>query len=345
MPSKKAQHEFGRRHERVKANLRKMARSLEPGSPLPPRSKLLQEMRIARATLTRAVQTLQTEGILEVRPGRRVHTTARARLLTVAFAQYWEPYNLDSFDLALMGALTRHGPDYGLFVEVNLLGSYEQPIPDRLVAFHRAVAAGRYAGIISMTSRTITGWRADLEKLGLPLIFNPVVIGSTALEEMGVGLLCQRQRSRIAMLNQNQPSDATGERRFRAALVRHNLAYRSEWYVSLPPETPLELCGYRHFLAHWNKWALKPDGMLSDNDHITQGMLCAARDLGIDIPGELQIATHANKGLSQFLYPAILRLEVDVDQMANLMLEKMRDKIHGRGDEAIAILPLIPALR
>ena len=38
--------------------------------------------------------------------------------------------------------------------------------------------------------------------------------------------------------------------------------------------------------------------MVNTNDHLMQGMFCAARDLGIDIPGELQIATHANKGLS-----------------------------------------------
>ena len=84
--------------------------------------------------------------------------------------------------------------------------------------------------------------------------------------------------------------------------------------------------------------------MVSANDQLMQGMFCVALDFGIGIPGELPIATHANTGLSQFLYPAILRLEVGVDQMAKLMLEKARDKIHGRGDEASAILPLIPAL-
>ncbi|NNM88575.1 MAG: GntR family transcriptional regulator [Phycisphaerae bacterium] len=65
---KKAQHEFGRRHERVKADLRKLARSLESGAALPSRPKLLHDLRVARATLTRAVQALEAEGILAVRP-------------------------------------------------------------------------------------------------------------------------------------------------------------------------------------------------------------------------------------------------------------------------------------
>ena len=124
MPSRKVSHESGRRHERVKSELRKLARSLEPGSALPPRSQLLRQLRVARATLTRAVQALEAEGILTIRPRVGLYTTVRAKLLTVAFAQYWEPYNLNSFDMALVDALTGYGPDYGLFVEIHMFGAY-----------------------------------------------------------------------------------------------------------------------------------------------------------------------------------------------------------------------------
>ncbi len=343
MPSRKASHDSGRRHERVKSELRKLARSLEPGSALPPRSELVHQLRVARATLTRAVQQLETEGILTIRPRVGLYTTERARLLNVAFAQYWEPYNLDSFDLALMAALTRNGPDYGLFVEVHMLGTYEQPDKDRLAAFHRLVAARRYVGILSMTSRPISGWRADLEKLGLPLAFNPVIIDPSSLEELGVSLLCRRGCGRIAMLNHIESPDAAGERRYRQALQNHSLPYQPEWYVLIPDELPWELAGYRHFRSAWEKWTRKPDGVVSSNDHVTQGMLRAAQDMGINIPGELQIATHANRGLSQFTHPDIVRLEVDVQRMAQMMLEKMRDKIKGDRDKTSAIIKLIPA--
>ncbi len=343
MPSRKASHESGRRHERVKSELRKLARSLEPGSALPPRSELVHQLRVARATLTRAVQQLETEGILTIRPRVGLYTTVRAKLLTVAFAQYWRAYDLNSFDLALVEALTRYGPDYGLFVEVHMLGTYEQPDKDRLAAFHRLVAARRYVGILSMTSRSITGWRADLEKLGLPLAFNPVIIDPSSLEELGVSLLCRRGCGRIAMLDHIDSPDAAGERRYRQALQNHSLPSHPDYYVFIPAELPWELAGYRHFRSAWEKWTRKPDGVVSSNDHITQGMLRAAQDMGINIPGELQIATHANRGLSQFTHPDIVRLEVDVPRMAKLMLEKMRDKINGDQEKTSTILRLIPA--
>ncbi len=82
---------------------------------------------------------------------------------------------------------------------------------------------------------------------------------------------------------------------------------------------------------------------MSANDHITQGMLRAAQDMGINIPGELQVVTHANRGLSQFGYKDIVRLEVDVPRMAQMLLEKMRDKINGDQEKTSAILRLIPA--
>ena len=307
---------------------------------MPSRRKLLGDLDVARATLTRAVAELQTEGILTVRQRDGVFTTARARLATVAFAQYWEPYNLDPFDLALMSALTRYGPDYGLFVEIHLLGAYERPDEDRLAAFHRAVTARRYAGILSMTSRALSGWRTDLEKLGLPLEFNPVVIDHQSMEELGVGLLCQRGCSRIGFLGHADEPNALGEARFREALDRHGLTFHPEWYVVAPVALPLELMGYRNFLAQWKAWKVKPDAMVSDNDHITQGMLYAVRDLGIAIPGDLQIATHANRGLSQFICSDIVRLEVDVVQAAQLMLERLRDRINGVGGPEPTILRL-----
>ena len=57
---------------------------------------------------------------------------------------------------------------------------------------------------------------------------------------------------------------------------------------------------------------------MSSDYHVTQGMLRAALDFGIDIPGQLQIATHANRGLSRFSCPDVMRLEVDVQRMAQM---------------------------
>ena len=43
------------------------------------------------------------------------------------------------------------------------------------------------------------------------------------------------------------------------------------------------------------------------------------------------MASHAGRGLAQFICSVILRLEVDVVRAAKLMLERLRDKIDGVG--------------
>lgn len=334
MPRKKKKnsrlgHEGGRRHERVKAQLRAMAVALKPGMALPSQRQLLCKLDVARGTLTRAVQALSAEGIISVRSGMGVYTTPRAGLSTVAFVLYYEPYALSRFDQTLIGFMTEHAADYGLFVESVILGHYDHPDPERMATFHRAIKERRYAAIVSMAAAEAPGWRPELERLGVPLVYNPVAIDYSTIEKLGVKMLCEHGASQVACFYGCGQGSSHAER-FRAVLKHHGLRWRAEWYVAWPEDTPLELFGYRMFAAHWKQWEHKPDGLLSDNDQVTRGLLDAALDLGIKIPGELQIATHANKGLSYFPTASVMRVEVDVDRMARMMLEKVRDKINGR---------------
>lgn len=341
-------HESGKRHESVKAYLREKAQSLPPHAAMPRTTELLKELNVARGTITRAVQELQADGILMVRRGSGVYTTLQARHSRVAFVAPWLLQTMAPFHQVLMDTIIRHASEYGMFVEKHLLGIDEEADLEQRKFFHHAMEKGRYAGIITTESVRDHPWSSSLLRWNIPVVVftsmwiefpNAVIVDVDAIESQGITFLREHGVSKIALMDWvGQVSGAKTQ--FRDLLEKNGLTYRSEWDVKLSNKGSRELIGYREFTMAWKRWKVKPDGLISTNDQITVGMVQAALDLGIKIPEELRIVTHANKGISYFECKGVLRLDVDIELAARKLLGRLRDLIHGgssAGPEALAL--------
>lgn len=124
---------------------------------------------------------------------------------------------------------------------------------------------------------------------------------------------------------------------FRKEMKSHGLPVREEWVgANLPKETPG--AGWESFCNIWSASDEKPDGIVVTDDMLFRDAMVAICALGIDVPGELRVCTHANKG-GDTLYPfPVARVEVDPDAHAVVMGDMMMKLLRGEVVEPAAVV-------
>ena len=74
------------------------------------------------------------------------------------------------------------------------------------------------------------------------------------------------------------------------------------------------------------------------DDNITVGMLRAAGALGVRVPQDLKIASHANRGASEFGSTSVIKIEFDVDKIAATMVDYLGTLMTGNMPEPSVVV-------
>jgi LacI family transcriptional regulator len=100
--------------------------------------------------------------------------------------------------------------------------------------------------------------------------------------------------------------------------------------------------GYETVHRIWETPGGKPDALLVANDSACAGALYALLELGVQIPEDVYLVTHANRGIDIFCHVPLTRLEVDPAEFAAAALAELVGKI--RGEPASPAEPAVPRL-
>jgi DNA-binding LacI/PurR family transcriptional regulator len=103
---------------------------------------------------------------------------------------------------------------------------------------------------------------------------------------------------------------------------------RDEWLrCTVPPETPG--AGWEQFREMWAAREEKPDGLLVTDDMLFRDVALAILDLRLSVPQQLQVVAHANKGSGvAYPFPASC-LEVDLNEWAAAMMDRLIKLMNG----------------
>jgi DNA-binding LacI/PurR family transcriptional regulator len=87
--------------------------------------------------------------------------------------------------------------------------------------------------------------------------------------------------------------------------------------------------GYESFMRLWGQGD-RPDGVLVQDDVLCGGVLRAIMELRLELPRDLKLVTHANRGID-FPYPRpVSRLEIDVDAWTDKAVSRLETRIRER---------------
>jgi LacI family transcriptional regulator len=90
--------------------------------------------------------------------------------------------------------------------------------------------------------------------------------------------------------------------------------------------------------------ATPPTAIFASNDEMAVGVICAAQEMGVDVPGELSVAGFDDSVLASRIVPSLTTIRRPVREMARLAATKLIASLDGRQDEALVGIMLDPVL-
>jgi len=87
-----------------------------------------------------------------------------------------------------------------------------------------------------------------------------------------------------------------------------------------------------------------PSAIFASNDEMAAGVVYAAREMGLDVPGDVSVAGFDDSALASRIMPPLTTIRRPVREMARLATGKLIASIDGRHDEARAVTMLDPTL-
>ncbi len=90
---------------------------------------------------------------------------------------------------------------------------------------------------------------------------------------------------------------------------------------------------------------LKPDAVVTSNDLIAQGILCAADKKGVKIPGDMAVTGFDDTPSSRYFVPSITTVRQDADALAKKCFEALTSLINGEAASSAVLEQTIIARR
>jgi LacI family transcriptional regulator len=87
-----------------------------------------------------------------------------------------------------------------------------------------------------------------------------------------------------------------------------------------------------------------PTAVFASNDEMAAGVICAARDLGLKVPGDVSVAGFDDSALATRIRPSLTTIRRPVREMARLATTKLIASIEGRQQDARTGIFLEPVL-
>lgn len=334
------------KYVRLKNQLVDRIQSLDTGERLPSISAIRKKYKVSQPTVDRALQELRVEGMVESIRGKGIFVASGAKMKNIAlcFGRDIDRNGVGAFERTLLRSLqgTCRGTRFALrYYMDDPAHDRDEHGPDQLQLDSQS---GRVHGVLGADDGD-TVWQQNILQLNLPTVVlsdSPifpcrVTLAPSPIIRLGVESLVRRGCKRIGLFNHSpavHPGMAMEEQATWAAAIQDfGATTRPEWCYAWNDTSSLELIGYAEFARRWPTWQEKPDAIVCVDDNITSGMLRAASALGVRVPQDLQIASHANRGVSDFGTNNVIKIEFDVDKIASTMVNYLGILISGRMPE------------
>jgi hypothetical protein len=323
-----------RQIERAMAVLKERLPAIDKqGGRLPPVRILSAELGISVPTLRAAQLRLAKERLLEIRHGSGVYLTERARTKWIGIYTAFDILQprTSSFHTLVPYALRNYFKTQGFIPELylgqSMPGDLEQgPSSQRFVG---DVANGRLAGVVIQNAPETSGWLQYIEELSIPAVGSNTAyhVDSGYVEMVGQAVrhLHRQGCRRIAMLSY---APEAGRDELEKALARVHLPLHTEW-IRHDLHPMLSGAGWEEFREIWMARREKPDGLLVTDDVLFDEARVAIQELGIRVPEQLRIVTHANKGaVRRYPFP-VTEVQFDPERYATLIGCMMMKRLRG----------------
>jgi len=337
--------EKGRRHVR---NL-VISGQLKPGQKLPSMSELAKRWKTSLRTVHMTLSSLSREGMLTSVP--RVGTyvnTPEAKLTRVGIVHRHEIFSpsrsefIHSIHNQLKILLEAQGVEVSTWVD-------SRPAAQENLRWEALCTAAVERRIQAMIVPESTWQRLEwLRKLPLPAAFftsallpNSVHLDTMRFLDLSLeSLASQGCRSTGFVIDMElNPESPNIERDSVASLVGHfidratdlGLKVQKKWIRLRQKNVTYEsgkAFGHRELHELWSQNE-RPEGLVVGSDTVMEGVIIAALELGVEVPGELKLVSAKNKHID-FLSPfPITYIVVDEQEIAQALIDQIHSQFRG----------------
>lgn len=317
-------------------SLRALIGEKKPGERLENDRELARRFQVSSVTVRAAMMELSGQGYVRRRVGSGTYVadrTAETHLAIVGPEALLQPSRFpfpSAVTMRLMAELSAKSLSYRLYLvppsqNQEELPGWPQPIHLGACGLSEEISQGRINGLFSVNIGCNNGWTAELEKQHVPVVGvsedisfrRRVVTDFEPYIRQAVRYLARFGRKRLALLSwHHDPLHRLGREDprlsiFKDELERSGLPFNELWVRN--DATPADASsGWEDFREIWSApCSEKFDGLVVVDDLLFQGAASAILRAGIQVPRDLQIVTHWNKGSGLLCPFPVARYEFD----------------------------------
>ncbi len=320
--------------ERTAARLRERIRTRhKPGDCLPSLKELCAELGVSINTLRAAMALLEHDGRVQTRHGAGVFVQAAAARLRIGVLSELDlltPVCAYHRNLAhhVMLTLRERGMIPTLFCGTVQPGEGSE-VPT-CPEFWEPETQRRLDGAVIVDAPCNDPWYFRIRNMTLPAAgeFTGFEIAGGDILSVAPGLreLARQGCCRIALLTASPVRTVPP---FEQGLAVLGLAADPRW-IHGEFNAALPGAGWEEFREIWSSGPEKPDGLLVTDDVLFRSAAQAICELGVDVPGQLRIATLAVRQTEAPLPPiAHTRIEFDTEITARSLVDLLERRLKG----------------
>jgi DNA-binding LacI/PurR family transcriptional regulator len=324
-------------HQHIRDTLREELSRLAEGNLVESENRLAKRFRVSVLTIREALRSLAQEGVIERRQGKGTFVANPLGRRHVAVLQEMDFGHARSayFFRHIAQELRRFFNSQG--IRSRLYAGFHPPDQTygepTCAEFLDDLSRGKILGVAAVATPVHPRWHDEVREKAIPIAglageyeFG-VGFDATDLIRQGIRHLLRQGRRKLAFLGSPSPSfqfAGAGVLTPIASAVMRELGVpvRAEW-MRLDINPMLGGGGWEQFRELWTARSEKPDGLVITDDILSLDVTMAMLEMGIRIPDQLMVVTHANKG-SEIRYPfRVARIEVDPDAYARVLGEML----------------------
>ena len=318
---------------------REIVQKYRAGSKIDTIVDLAKRFEVSKAVISQAIVILAREGLLDRRHGSGLFVKdARAeKLIGILLDPDIAHPRTSHFHLKVAQLLRQFFAGHGF--RTRLYPGFREPdnVAPKLTCpdFLPDVQAHKLCGVAAVSTRADAEWLEPLEQQGVPVVggrmdSHAVLFDYPLFAREAVRRLCEQGCRKIAMIGGDGSlvAGAGGTVAFRSELQVQGVAVVESW-IKGDIQQNVAGAGWNQFREIWSARSEKPDGLLLLDDMLFRDVSIAIMELGIRVPEQLRIVSHANKGSEMFFPFPVTLLEIDPQPCAEKMGTMLLQLLNG----------------
>ena len=356
------------KQQSTRARLEEIAHEVGAGGQMPPIRQLGSDLGVSLSTLNAALAELEDRNVIRRRQGSGIFVSPslnRRNLCLLCDPGILLEFGTSPVWSLLVEAARRRAGDLNEdlsihFAQISTGVSTEAALHERLA---RDIAGGNVHGVLSIgLPHALTRW---IEGCGVPVVAFAgaadyfVWMSGQEMIAAGVDALARQGCRALALwspLSARRPEPPAHEsvQAFRDALDAHGLPYQADlserfapridsgspWTQSSPGQ------GFDAMSRVAGGDGPRPDGIVSTDDMLTQGLLMAMGRHGLCVGRDIHVATQSNRHSPALLgwERAITRIEYDPAEIVSAMFDALEALLRGETPVGATPVPDDPSL-